>query len=421
MLITEVLKPRTWQTLLEASDPNKNLHLEHLEDLILNNGYDGAISSLKYIDALRGMLYTGGKAQSQVTVKWDGSPAVFVGTDPVDGKFFVGTKAVFGKNEQKAAKTNADIDKWYPGEGLNAKLKIALSELSKLGIQKVLQGDMMFTTDSIEESNINGEACITFTPNTITYAVPIDSEIGKTIRQAKIGVVFHTTYSGETLSDMKAEFGASVNNLKKVPSVWVDDAYYKDVSGKATLTKGENQTIVQALGQSKNTLGKVDKERFNSFLQQPDLAKWVKPFINKKITAGQSIGDPTAFVKDFVVYFKERMDKEIEGLKSGPEGPAAQKRIERNLQLEQFVDDNLNNLLAVMAVYKQVIQLKLKLLKKLELIEQNVGTFLKTDSGYKVTNPEGFVAFGIEGGAVKLNDRLEFNKANFNQAKSWSK
>ena len=64
---------------------------------------------------------------------------------------------------------------------------------------------------------------------------------------------------------------------------------------------------------------------------------------------------------------------------------------------------------------------KLKLLKKLELIEQNVGTFLKTDKGYKVTNPEGFVAFGIEGGAVKLNDRLEFNQANFNAVKNWSK
>ena len=115
------------------------------------------------------------------------------------------------------------------------------------------------------------------------------------------------------------------------------------------------------------------------------------------------------------------MNKEIDALKSGPDSPAAKKRIERDIKLEQFVDDNLNNLLGVMAVYKQVIQLKLKLLKKLELIEQNVGTFLKTDKGYKVTNPEGFVAFGIEGGAVKLNDRLEFNQANFNMAKNWSK
>jgi hypothetical protein len=220
---------------------------------------------------------------------------------------------------------------------------------------------------------------------------------------------------------MKADFGASVNNLKKLTSVWVDDAYYKDVGGKATLTSTENKTVIQALKQAKATLGKTDKGRFDTFLTQPDLAKWVKPFINKKITAGQSIGDPTQFVKDFVVYFKERMDKEIESLKTGSEGTAGQARIQKALQLEQFVDDNLNSLLAVMAVYKQVIQLKLKLLKKLELIEQSVGTFLKTEDGYKVTNPEGFVAFGIEGGAVKLNDRLEFNTANFNAVKNWSK
>lgn len=420
MLITEVLKRRTWHETLAEAAGDKNLHLEHLEDLILNNGHDGAISALNYVNAIRGMLYTGGEAQSKVTVKWDGAPAIICGIDPIDGKFFVGTKAVFGKTENKAAKTNADIDKWY-NEGVGSKLKIALQHLSKIGIKNVLQGDMMFTDDSIEEKDIGGEAHLTFTPNTITYAVPKDSEIGNKIGRAKIGIVFHTTYTGETLADMKADFGASVGGFQESMDVWFDDAYYKDVGGKATLTKQENAVIIDGINKSKTTLGKVNKERFNSFLTQPDLAKWVKPFINKKITAGQSVGDPTQFVKDFVAYFKERMDKEIDALKGGPDSPAARKRIERNLQLEQFVGDNLNNLLAVMAVYKQVIQLKLKLLKKLELIEQNVGTFLKTDKGYRVTNPEGFVAFGIEGGAVKLNDRLEFNTANFNVAKNWGK
>tara|TARA_B100000085_G_scaffold224414_1_gene209763 strand:+ start:496 stop:1761 length:1266 start_codon:yes stop_codon:yes gene_type:complete len=421
MLITEVIQRRTWQQVLAEATGDKNTHLEHLEDLILNNGYDGAISALNYVNALRGMLYTGGEAQSKVTVKWDGAPAIICGIDPVDSKFFVGTKAVFGKTEQKAAKTNAEIDNWYPGEGLNKKLKLALQHLSKIGIKNVLQGDMMFTDDSIEEKEIGGEAHLTFTPNTITYAVPKESDLGNKIGRAKIGIVFHTTYKGETLTDLKAEFGASVGGFQESMDVWFDDAYYKDVGGKATLTKQENAVIIDGINKSKTTLGKVDKERFNSFLTQPDLAEWVKPFINKKITAGQSVGEPVQFVKDFVAYFKERMDKEIDALKGGPESPAAKKRIERNLKLEQFVDDNLNNLLAVMAVYKQVIQLKLKLLKKLELIEQNVGTFLKTDKGYKVTNPEGFVAFGIEGGAVKLNDRLEFNQANFNAVKNWSK
>ena len=420
MLITEVLKSRSgWQTLTESSD--KNLHLEHLEDLILNDGYDGANTALKYINALRMMLNTGGEGQSKVTVKWDGAPAVFCGTDPVDGQFFVGTKAVFGKIERKTAKSNRQIDKWYPNEGLNKKLKIALVELKKLNIQGVLQGDMMFTAEDIQTATINGEDVYTFTPNTITYSVPVDSDIGKRIKAAKIGIVFHTTYTGETVADMKAQFGAKVGNLTQTSSVWFDDAYYKDVGGKATLTNKENEVISKGVGQAQITLKKATPETFNTFLQDPVLATWLKPFINKKITAGQSVGEPIQFVKEFIQYFKEKMEGEITKLKTGEEGPAAQKRLEKILATEKFVEDNLNTILIVMAVYKQVIQLKLKLLKKLERIEQSVGTFLKTDTGYKVTNPEGFVAFGMEGGAVKLNDRLEFNKANFNQAKSWSK
>jgi len=421
MLITEVLKPKqaNWQLLNEAS--NKNLHLEHLEDLILNDGYAGAGTALKYINSLRMMLNVGGEGQSKVTVKWDGAPAIFCGTDPVDGKFFVGTKAVFGKTTNKAAKSTADVDNWYPGEGLNLKLKVALATLSKLNIQGVLQGDMMFTADSVETATIGGEDVYTFTPNTITYSVPVDSDIGKRIKSAKIGVIFHTTYTGETLADMKAEFGAQVGNLTPTTDVWFDDAYYKDVGGKATLTSKENEVVKNGLHQAQITLKKASPETFDKFLEDPALATWLKPFINKRITAGQSVGEPIQFVKEFIVYFKEKMEGEITKLKTGAEGPAAQKRLEKILATEKFIEDNLNTILIVMAVYRQVIQLKLKLLKKLERIEQSVGTFLKTDNGYKVTNPEGFVAFGMEGGAVKLNDRLEFNAANFNQTKNWGK
>ena len=420
MRITEVLESRSKGEILTEAG-NKNLHLEHLEDLILNDGYSGAETALKYVNSLRMMLNVGGEGQSKVTVKWDGAPAIFCGTDPVDGKFFVGTKAVFGKTENKAAKSSADVDKWYPGEGLNLKLKVALATLSKLNIQGVLQGDMMFTAQDLETATISGEDVYTFTPNTITYSVPVDSDIGKRIKSAKIGVIFHTTYSGETLADMKAEFGASVGNLTPSSDVWFDDAYYKDVGGKATLTSKENVVVKNALHQAHITLKKAQPETFNKFLEDPALATWLKPFINKRITAGQSVGEPIQFVKEFIVYFKEKMEGEITKLKTGAEGPAAQKRLEKILATEKFIEDNLNTILIVMAVYRQVIQLKLKLLKKLERIEQSVGTFLKTDNGYKVTNPEGFVAFGMEGGAVKLNDRLEFNAANFNQTKSWGK
>jgi hypothetical protein len=140
--------------------------------------------------------------------------------------------------------------------------------------------------------------------------------------------------------------------------------------------------------------------------------------MNTKVRQGQSVGDPIAFLKEFTEYFKDKMEKEIGGLKGGAESPAAQKRLARIAEKEKFIADNSNTLLGILAVYKQLISLKLMLISKLNKVE-SIGTFLKTDTGYKVTNPEGFVAIGHKGDAVKLNDRLEFNRANFTLAKEW--
>ena len=147
-------------------------------------------------------------------------------------KFFVAKKSVFNVNP-KLYKSDAEIDADLSGD-LNAKFKVALAEFSKLGIKGVLQGDLMYT--DLESKTIDGVRYYTFQPNTIVYAVPVDSELGKTMNKSKIGVVWHTTYSGDTLQGMKGSFGANINNLKKTPSVWMDDATYKDVSGRATMT-----------------------------------------------------------------------------------------------------------------------------------------------------------------------------------------
>ena len=123
---------------------------------------------------------------------------------------------------------------------LNAKFKVALAELSKLGIKNVLQGDLMYT-DDIKEETIDGTKYLTFQPNTIVYAVPVESELGKIMSKSKIGIVFHTTYEGKSLPDMKAKFGADVSKLNKTSSVWLDDATYKDVSGTATFNAKETE------------------------------------------------------------------------------------------------------------------------------------------------------------------------------------
>lgn len=346
------------------------------------------------------------------------SPAVFCGIDPADGKFFVGTKGVFAK-DPKLVKNSADLKRWYGDKPeLAAKLEAALKHLPKLGIKGVLQGDMMFTPADLKAEDIGGEQHITFTPNTITYAVPADSDIAAEIKAAKIGIVFHTSYTGETLETMSASFGFSANELTPNKDVWMRDALYRDMSGVATLTEREEQQIKYSMQAVENVVDKLGNSRLDVVLKHPDFVPALKIFMNQRVRSGSSVGEPIMFLKDFLAFFKERMQKEIEKLKGGPDSPAGKKRTARAKEIEDFVGDNMNALLGVMAIYKHLIQAKLVLLRKLQTIN-TIGTFMRTENGYEVTSPEGFVAIGHDGEAVKLVDRLEFSMQNFNSVKDW--
>ena len=240
---------------LITEQAGKNLHMEHIEDEIINHGVPGGRGAINFLQSLRDMLAGASRSSVNMTVKWDGAPAVFAGTDPDDGKFFVGKKSVFNV-EPQLYKTNDDIDEYTSG-ALNSKFKIALAEFPKLGIEGVLQGALMFT-DDVETTTIDGTKYHTFQPNTIVYAVPVDSDLGQQIKKAKIGVVWHTTYSGKALQDMKASFGADIRKLKKPSSVWMDDATYKDTSGRATFTAKETDQITAILSQVGKTFQRIN-------------------------------------------------------------------------------------------------------------------------------------------------------------------
>jgi hypothetical protein len=392
---------------------SKNVHLEHLEDLVFNNGYAGAEEALNYIESLRQMLAEGTGTTTKLTVKWDGSPAIICGIDPDDGKFFVGTKSVFAKGTPKRCKSPRDIEQWYSEQPeLAAKLQSALKHLAKIGIGGVVQGDLMFTEGDVSTVEVNGELCYVFTPNTITYAVPVDSALGQRIAGAKIGIIFHTAYRGDSIDTMTAEFGVNVSGLTPVKDVWFDDATYKDYTGVASLTPTENNQIQQYLSATAKTMQKIGPARFDIILQDREFARVVKPFINKMVRAGDYAVDPIQFLNQFLTHYQSEMMKGIEDLSGGPQGRAAQARLAKIKDKEQWVADNSNNLTGVLATYKRIIELKGMLLKKLQQVE-GIGTFQKTNDGYKVTTPEGFVAIGHDGGAVKLVDRLAFSRTNF--------
>ena len=405
-------KSPSWQLVEATGIKTPSIHIEHLEDLIFNSGYVGAQAALNYVESLRAMLAEGTGTTTQLTVKWDGAPAIICGIDPSDSKFFIGTKSVFAKGEPKRCKNAADIDKWYSAQPeLATKLLSALQHLPKLGIGGVIQGDLMFTEGDVSTVSINDEDCYVFTPNTITYAVPVDSNLGKRIAKASLGIIFHTSYEGTSLETMKANYGVNVGSLHQTSAVWFDDATYKDYTGIASLTPSENASIQKQIASATATMEKIGQARFDIILNNKDFARSIKPFINQMVRQGEQVGEPIQFLQKFVNYYNDELMKGIEDLTGGIAGRAAQARLVKIKEKEQWVADNANNLLVILATYKRVIELKHALMRKLQQVD-SIGTFQKTNDGYKVTAPEGFVAIGHDGGAIKLVDRLEFTRTN---------
>jgi hypothetical protein len=248
----------------------------------------------------------------------------------------------------------------------------------------------------------------------------VASELGSRIARSKLGIIFHTAYEGASLPEMSARFGAEVTGLNRTNDVWFDDATYKDYTGIASLTPAENSQISRTIGQAAITLKKINANKFDIILGNPEFANYIKPFINNMVRAGEQVGEPIAFLNRFLAYYKGKQETEIAKLRGGPESAAAKARVAKIEQNEKFIEDNSNTLLGILAIYKRIIELKLMILAKIQKVE-SIGTFIKTDDGYKVTAPEGFVAIGHDGGAVKLVDRLEFSKQNFSATKAWKK
>lgn len=386
-------------------------HISHLEDLIFDRGYAGAEQSLRVIDNIRESLFKGG-TNDHITVKWDGSPAIICGIDPEDGKFFVGTKSVFAKSP-KIIKRPRDIKEFYSDNAdLSKKLYYALKYLPQLDIGGVVQGDLLFIHDDLSVDIIDGTRHVTFTPNTITYAIKSTSDLAKQVKKAKLGIVFHTSFVGETLSDMEKQPGVSIAGFQATPEVWFDDSRYNDVSGRATLTDGENNSIIASTNNIRRLLKQAGKKKFDKFFNEADCGTEIKQFINRNVRLNTQIDDVMGFVGKFIKFYTDKKIDEINNLKTSN---AKTRKTNKFNNTVEYIEDNVNIFAGIMAIYKQIILVKHFILDKLNTIE-TIGTFFKEPSGYKVTNQEGFVAISTEGNVVKLTDRLEFNRENF---KKW--
>ena len=404
---------------INESKEGKNVHLEHLEDEVLNNGVAGSKAAINFLRSLKDMLASSSESKVNVTTKWDGAPAIICGINPENNKFFVGTKGVFANNP-KLNYTNADIDKNHPGEGLNNKLKIALKYLKKLNIDGILQGDMMFAKEDIKKETINGEKYITFQPNTLVYAIPEDSKLAKTILASQMGIVFHTAYSGgDTLADMKSSFNIDIGNLKASKDVWYRDASFIDASGTATFTKQESLELAGHISEAQRILSQINSLTLNRISTSETFLMQIKTFNNTKVREGQEIQNTTQHTRDLIKWVEDRHNKEI--LAAKMEKTKTRKIAEKN-EVLRFYRSNTAQLKLIFDLQNKLVDAKNMIVRKLREIKQVAGTFIRTDDGFKISNPEGFVAVDkLKGGAVKLIDRLEFSHDNFTAAKNWSK
>lgn len=408
-------------TFTEYLIEEKNVHMEHLEDLVLNRGLVGAREIFNFLTSLGVMLSGETKNKVSATVKWDGAPSIFMGIDPSDGKFFVAKKGIFNV-KPKLYKSESDIDADLSGE-LNAKFKIAFSEFKKLGLKSgVYQGDLMFTSGDVKTQKINDITYYTFQPNTIVYAVSIDTALGKAINKAKIGVVWHTTYTGKTIQTMKASFGKGiVSKLKKASTIWMDDATYKDVSGQAAMTAAETKQYREIISKAGSLLRGIPKSALDTISSNADLLILVKTYNNLKVRSGEEITNTTEHAKGLVDYILTKFQKE-EGSKKTEKGKAAVKE-RKNKVLAPITNASIPDIANIFEFMNIIVKAKNMIISKMNSAS-TVGAFLRTPNGFKATTPEGYVAIDrLTNGVVKLVDRLEFSKANFSAdiAKGWQR
>ena len=393
----------------------KNLHLEHLEDEVLNGGVNGTRSAINFLQSLRDMLAGSSKSRVDVSVKWDGAPAIFVGINPENDKFFVGSKSVFAKNA-KLNYSTSDISTNHAG-GLADKLKVAFEVLSPLRWNGIFQGDMMFTNNDLKKETIEDKPYVTFRPNTILYAVPYKS--ADSILSAKMGVVWHTSYSGKTMEDMTAKFGVTLSQIPKTKEAWMMDATYRDVSGTATFNKADTITITKILSNAGKMFQSLKPAVLSRIVEDEPIRTLIKTFNNTKVKSGEKIKNTRQHTRGVIAFAYDKLKKDVDKVKREQTKKAKQQVMDEKMQ---FFRSNSSQLVKIFDMQNLLVDAKEMIIRKLEGAKGLTQTFIKTNKGFKVTAPEGFVAVDrLAGTAVKLVDRMEFSMHNFTAAKEWDK
>ena len=391
---------------------NKNTHLNHLEDMVFLGHIDGTRDAVHFIRKLRDLLLGHTQRDLQTSVKWDGAPAIYMGPHPVSKKFFVAKKSLFNKRplyytSVKEIKASSDLS-----SELKKKFELAFDMFHDAKFEKIVQGDFLFDATDLKTENIDGEKFIVFHPNTIAYSIPEESDLAKTISKKKLGIVFHTTYSGSSISSLTSKAGVTLPKLSD--DVWAVDANYDMTT---LLTKGQVKDIDDELSNIGTHFRHVSRDTFTK-MNDPVIAAFATTFTNSFIRANKT-PTPEEAANGLPEFIMQKFKVEIEKRKTA-KGQAKQQEAMK-AALAPIMTVPKHELLSMFHLYYSLQKAKNILIKRLSTASF-VKTFLKTTDGWKVTGQEGFVASDKLGvNSIKLVDRLEFSYANFNQdvIKGW--
>jgi hypothetical protein len=401
-------------------DAGPNVHLEHAEDAIFDEGHEGGRSAAHYIHSLANGLRGKHGPDFKVTTKYDGAPAVIFGVHPVTGKFFVGTKSVFAKTP-KINYSLKDIERNHgDSPGLVTKLQAAFTNLRKLNIPhgEVYQGDMMYTPDDIKLENIEGKEHLTFTPNTLTYAVPHGGEDAKRIAASKMGIIIHTGYRNFGQKGMTTEFSPDLSHIEQHPHVWMKDAQLSR-DGDKQLSAGDHKKIVEHLKAAHKHLDD-SKDFIGGVAGHATMRPLMKMFVNDMVKRG--IEKPTRqHVTDFIT---ARHNAEADKLKT----QAGKDRVHaRRTELLSHLMQNGQHIDNLLAAHHNIAAAKHVLIGGLKKTK-GIATYARTQKQHADTKeitdhlepvaPEGFVMIDTgTGKALKAVNRSEFSRMNFERGK----
>ena len=233
-----------------------------------------------------------------------------------------------------------------------------------------------------------------------------------------MGIVWHTTYSGDTMEDMTASFGVSSGAFRESSTVWQADASFQDTSGSATMTKKETGDVTAILSKAGKLFQKLDSNVLGMIADDDQTSELVKAYTNKMVRAGEPIKDVKRHTAGLIAFVYDKLKAEIDKVKREETKKNKKDVMDKYVG---FLRKNSSQIVKIFAMQNLLIEAKLIIIRKLEKVK-SIKTLMKTSTGFRVTAPEGFVAIDtLKGGAVKLVDRMEFSMQNFNAAKNWDK